>query len=41
MKSSLPSAYVNTPVPVAYADVDGGCPSDSLIVTMIRILGPC
>ena len=41
MKPALPPAYVNTPVPIAYADTDDGCLSDSLIVTMIRILGLC
>jgi hypothetical protein len=36
MKPPLPPSYVNTPVPVAYAEVD-----DVLIVTMTRILGLC
>ena len=36
MKAALPPAYVNTPVAVAYAEVD-----DALIVTMTRILGLC
>ena len=36
MKAALPPAYVNAPVPIAYAEVD-----DALIVTMIRILGLC
>jgi hypothetical protein len=34
--AALPPAYVNAPVPVAYAEVD-----DALIVTMVRILGLC
>ena len=36
MKPALPPSYVNTPVPIAYAEVD-----DALIVTMTRILGLC
>lgn len=36
MKPPLPPSYVNTPVPIAYAEVD-----DALIVTMTRILGLC
>ena len=36
MNSALPPAYVNVPVPIAYAAVD-----DALIVTMTRILGLC
>jgi len=36
VKAALPASYVNTPVPIAYAEVD-----DALIVTMIRILGLC
>jgi hypothetical protein len=36
MTSPRPPSYVNTPVPIAYADVD-----DALIVTMTRILGLC
>ena len=36
MKPALPPSYVNTPVAIAYADVD-----DALIVTMTRILGLC
>jgi hypothetical protein len=36
VKASRPPAYVNTPVPIAYAQVD-----DALIVTMTRILGLC
>ncbi len=36
MTAALPPSYVNTPVPIAYAEVD-----DALIVTMIRILGLC
>ena len=36
MKPALPPSYVNTPMPIAYADVD-----DALIVTMTRILGLC
>ena len=36
MKAALPPSYVNTPVPIAYAEVD-----DALIVTMTRILGLC
>jgi hypothetical protein len=36
VKPTLPPSYVNTPVAIAYADVD-----DALIVTMTRILGLC
>jgi len=36
VKAALPPSYVNTPVPIAYAQVD-----DALIVTMTRILGLC
>jgi hypothetical protein len=36
VKPALPPSYVNTPVPIAYAEVD-----DALIVTMTRILGLC
>jgi pyruvate/2-oxoglutarate dehydrogenase complex dihydrolipoamide acyltransferase (E2) component len=36
VKAALPPSYVNTPVAIAYADVD-----DALIVTMTRILGLC
>ena len=36
MKAALPPSYVNTPVSIAYAEVD-----DALIVTMTRILGLC
>ena len=36
MKGVLPPSYVNTPVTVAYAEID-----DALIVTMTRILGLC
>lgn len=36
MKPALPPSYVNTPVSIAYAEVD-----DALIVTMTRILGLC
>ena len=36
MKGRLPPSYVNTPVTVAYAEID-----DALIVTMTRILGLC
>jgi DNA-binding transcriptional ArsR family regulator len=36
VKGALPPCYVNTPVPIAYAEVD-----DALIVTMTRILGLC
>ncbi len=36
MKSPLPPSYVNTPVAIAYSEVD-----DALIVTMTRILGLC
>lgn len=36
MKPALPPSYVNTPVSIAYAEVDG-----ALIVTMTRILGLC
>jgi hypothetical protein len=36
VKEALPPSYVNTPVAIAYAEVD-----DALIVTMIRILGLC
>jgi DNA-binding transcriptional ArsR family regulator len=36
VKSALPPSYVNTPVAIAYAEVD-----DALIVTMTRILGLC
>lgn len=36
MKPALPPSYVNTPVAMAYAEVD-----DALIVTMTRILGLC
>jgi hypothetical protein len=36
VKASLPPTYVNTPVPIAYADA-----ADALIVTMTRILGLC
>ena len=36
MKPALPPSYVNTPVPITYAEVD-----DALIVTMTRILGLC
>ena len=36
MTSPRPPSYINTPVPIAYADVD-----DALIVTMTRILGLC
>jgi hypothetical protein len=36
VKPPLPPSYVNTPVPIAYAEVD-----DALIVTMTRILGLC
>jgi DNA-binding MarR family transcriptional regulator len=36
VKGKLPPSYVNTPVTVAYAEID-----DALIVTMTRILGLC
>ena len=36
MKGALPPSYVNTPVAIAYGNVD-----DALIVTMTRILGLC
>jgi hypothetical protein len=36
VKGTLPPSYVNTPVSIAYAEVD-----DALIVTMTRILGLC
>jgi hypothetical protein len=36
VKPALPPSYVNTPVSIAYAEVD-----DALIVTMTRILGLC
>jgi DnaA N-terminal domain/IclR helix-turn-helix domain len=36
VKPALPPSYVNTPVAIAYAEVD-----DALIVTMTRILGLC
>jgi hypothetical protein len=36
VKGVLPPSYVNTPVTIAYAEVD-----DALIVTMTRILGLC
>ena len=36
MKEVLPPSYVNTPVTVAYAEID-----DALIVTITRILGLC
>jgi DnaA N-terminal domain/IclR helix-turn-helix domain len=36
VNAALPPSYVNTPVPIAYAEVD-----DALIVTMTRILGLC
>jgi hypothetical protein len=36
VKGALPPSYVNTPVAIAYANVD-----DALIVTMTRILGLC
>jgi hypothetical protein len=36
VKPPLPPSYINTPVPIAYAQVD-----DALIVTMTRILGLC
>ena len=36
MSTALPPSYVNTPVAVAYAEVD-----DALVVTMVRILGLC
>jgi len=36
VKGVLPPSYVNTPVTVAYAEID-----DALIVTMTRILGLC
>ncbi len=36
MNPSRPPSYVNTPVPIAYAEAD-----DALIVTMTRILGLC
>jgi hypothetical protein len=36
VKEALPPSYVNTPVAIAYAEVD-----DALIVTMTRILGLC
>ena len=36
MKGALPPSYVNTPVTIAYGEVD-----DALIVTMTRILGLC
>jgi hypothetical protein len=36
VKPVLPPSYVNTPVAIAYADVD-----DALIVTMTRLLGLC
>jgi hypothetical protein len=36
VKPALPPSYINTPVAIAYAEVD-----DALIVTMTRILGLC
>jgi DNA-binding MarR family transcriptional regulator len=36
VKEALPPSYVNTPVAIAYAELD-----DALIVTMTRILGLC
>jgi hypothetical protein len=36
VKAALPPSYVNTPVAIAYADID-----DALIVTMTRVLGLC
>jgi hypothetical protein len=36
VKGALPPSYVNTPVTIAYAEID-----DALLVTMTRILGLC